>query len=213
MLRPLGSPLPLGFFAFGVGSFLVALEAFGWIPRAEGRMVAFVALLFCAPLELGAALVAIATRDGAAAAILGIFGASWTIYGVSSLAFGPIAPPAATCSFNVVLAVVCLLIAAAALRSKPFFSTLLTAAAIRYGLVGSLALRPESHALGQACGWVGVVLGLAAFYGGEALLIEDTQGRTVLPLFRRADARSAIEGDLHAQLQQIEQEAGVRQQL
>jgi hypothetical protein len=65
----------------------------------------------------------------------------------------------------------------------------------------------------QLSGWLGLLLGATAFYGGTALLLEDGRHHTVLPLFRRAQAQRALEGDLSAQIAEIEKEAGVRQQL
>lgn len=64
-----------------------------------------------------------------------------------------------------------------------------------------------------ASGAVGLPLAALALYGGLALLIEDTQKRTVLPLFRRGAAQRSIESHIADQLESIEQEAGVRNQL
>jgi uncharacterized protein len=62
-------------------------------------------------------------------------------------------------------------------------------------------------------GWLGLPMSAAAFYLALALMIEDTQLQTVLPLGRRGAARSAIESHLRDQVGAIEREAGVRQQL
>jgi hypothetical protein len=50
-------------------------------------------------------------------------------------------------------------------------------------------------------------------YGGLAFLLEDVQKEQVLPVFRRGASKDALEGDLAAQLQQLADEAGVRQAL
>ena len=39
VLRPVGSGLPLGFFAFGIGMLLLACSAIGWIPVSEQKDV------------------------------------------------------------------------------------------------------------------------------------------------------------------------------
>jgi hypothetical protein len=44
-------------------------------------------------------------------------------------------------------------------------------------------------------------------------MLEDSMGRAVLPVFRTGVSREAIEGDLPAQLQRLDSEAGVRQVL
>ena len=50
-------------------------------------------------------------------------------------------------------------------------------------------------------------------YGAAAFLLEETLGRTALPLFRTGASRGAIEGDLSDQLRGLPSEAGVRQTL
>jgi hypothetical protein len=125
-------------------------------------------------------------------------------------------PPPATSPtlgvFYLFLVAVCVLIAAAAMTAKPFFGVLLIVAAARFALVGAYQLA-HVDVLRSVAGIVGLALTAVALYGGEALLVEDTQGRTILPLFRRQRARDAIEGDLDDQLKQVTREAGVRHQL
>jgi hypothetical protein len=65
-----------------------------------------------------------------------------------------------------------------------------------------------SPAVGSRSRWFFVAL-----YGGLALALEDANQETVLPLFRRGQARGAIEGGLDEQLEGLAREAGVRQQL
>jgi succinate-acetate transporter protein len=67
--------------------------------------------------------------------------------------------------------------------------------------------------LETVAGWIGVPLAALSVYGGLALLLEDGQQRTVLPLGRRGRARTSLEGGLTHQLDQAEREAGVRRQL
>jgi uncharacterized protein len=57
-----------------------------------------------------------------------------------------------------------------------------------------------------------VFVGVAG-YVGFATLLEDSARRPVLPMVRRGPARAAFEGGVDAQLEQLEHEAGVRQQL
>lgn len=72
-LRPLASPIPLGFFAFGVGSFVQSGLQLGWIPQSEGQSLALVIGAFVAPAELLAAIVAFLTRETLGATVLGLF--------------------------------------------------------------------------------------------------------------------------------------------
>ena len=62
-------------------------------------------------------------------------------------------------------------------------------------------------------GWLGVAIFAAAMYGGLAFLLEDVERRQILPVFRRGSSRESIEGDLHAQLRELADEAGVRKTL
>jgi hypothetical protein len=64
-----------------------------------------------------------------------------------------------------------------------------------------------------ASGWIAVPILAAAMYGGLAFLLEDVQRRQVLSVFRRGSSRESIEGDLHAQLRELADEAGVRKTL
>jgi len=60
---------------------------------------------------------------------------------------------------------------------------------------------------------VGLVFVGIAGYVGFATLLEANAYRSILPIGRRARARAAIDEGLHAQLSELEHEAGVREQL
>ena len=62
-LRPIGSGLPLGFFAFAIGMLLLGTQALGWIPVSEQRDVGMTLTAFVFPLELIATIVAFLARD------------------------------------------------------------------------------------------------------------------------------------------------------
>ena len=78
VLRPLASPLPLGFFAFGIGSILQSGLQFGLLPQSEVQNLALIfgALVF--PLELLAAILAFPSRETAGATVLSIIAFSPT---------------------------------------------------------------------------------------------------------------------------------------
>jgi short-subunit dehydrogenase len=50
VLRPLGSPLPLGFFSFAVGTVLLGCRELGWVAPRETTTLAVILLAFVAPL-------------------------------------------------------------------------------------------------------------------------------------------------------------------
>jgi hypothetical protein len=67
--------------------------------------------------------------------------------------------------------------------------------------------------LSTATAALGMALVVMSLYGGTAFLIEDLKQRPVLPLGRRGQARSAMQGSLADQLRTVPNETGVRQQL
>jgi uncharacterized protein len=77
VLKPLASPLPLGFFAFGIGSILQSALQFGFIPQEEIQNVALLFGAFVFPLELLAAIVAFPFRETVGATALSMIAFSW----------------------------------------------------------------------------------------------------------------------------------------
>jgi hypothetical protein len=211
-MRPLGSPLPLGFLAFGTGILLLTALDAHWIPPGDQRLVAALALGFCVPLELLAAIFGFLARDTAGGTTMGLFGASWIASALFMLLTPPGTESVAMTFLWGALGVAALVLAATAMMAKPFFSLLLAAAAARFGTSAAHeagvtgAIEPIGTALG-------IALVVLALYGALALLLEDGKRHTVLPLFRMGEAKTALEGDLHDQLRDVSKEPGVRLQL
>lgn len=166
VVRPYGSPLPLGFFAFGIGMFLYAALSAEWVEPTETHTIGVLLAAFVAPLEFTAAILAFLARDTVAGVTLGLFATSWLSGGLLAIMAVPgMLSPAEgywliAFSIVIVLAIFCL-----------------------------------------------------SMYGGLAFLLEDLQGRTVLPIFRVGTSRAAIEEGLGTQLESLENEAGVRRPL
>jgi len=211
VLRPLASPLPIGFFAFAVGSFIFSLPELGWVPHEQLRPTALILLLFVAPLELIAGIVAFWARDGGGATSLCIFGMTWaTVAGVTFYTSDETV--AALGAFLIAISFVILALAVASASGKPVFAGVLILASARF-LIGGLFHLTGSTAFEQIAGWLGFPLCAAALYLGLALLLEDLNRGTVLPLFRRGKARESVESELGHQVKNVEREAGVRSQL
>lgn len=85
MLRPLASPLPVGFFAFAIGSFLFSTLELTWVAESQSRQLAIIMIVFVAPLELLASVLAFWARDAGGATALGLFGATWATVGTITL--------------------------------------------------------------------------------------------------------------------------------
>src|SRR5437868_4919172 len=137
VLRPYGSALPLGFFAFGFGTVLVAALSLHWVPATEGKTVALTLLAFVAPLELIACIFAFLSRDGAGGTSMGIFAASWVAYALFLLTSPPGATSRAIGVFMAMECAVILELGVVALRGKPLLAILLLLAMIR-SLFGAL---------------------------------------------------------------------------
>jgi DNA helicase TIP49 (TBP-interacting protein) len=65
----------------------------------------------------------------------------------------------------------------------------------------------------DAAGVVGLALAALALYAALATVLEEALGRTVLPLGRRGEGKTAIYGSLLEQVGRTPNEPGVRTQL
>jgi uncharacterized protein len=211
MLRPIASPLPLGFFAFGIGSFTFSTLELGRIAKTQIHPLALIMLAFVVPLQLIACVMSFGARDAGGATALGLFGMTWAAVGLVSLEVPEPTVPALGVLL-LCLAAVMITIGAAAVFGKPVFAAVMTLAFARFLSTGIYELG-RGTGWERASGWIGVPLSACAVYLATALLIEDVQHRTVLPLFRRGIARLSVESHLGDQVASVEHEAGVRDQL
>jgi uncharacterized protein len=212
VVRPMGSVLPLGFLAFGVGIFVSAAYALGWIPPKDGRDVFLFVLVFVVPIEAVTAVLAFLARDTAGGTTLGIFAGTWATFGVVGLGLAPGQTSMTLGVFLLADGVVILVLAVAAVTGNPAFSVLLGTACARFVLNGVFELtgsKPVEH----AGGYVGLVLAAVAGYGGLAFLLEDAEHRQVLPMLRHGAAAEALDADLLESLRRLESEPGVRGRL
>src|SRR4051794_23867723 len=86
VVRPYGTSLALGFFAFGIGMLLLGGVSNGWLHPSDRHTVGLLLAAFVFPLELVATIFAFLARDSFGATGLGLFATSW-------LALGPPPPP------------------------------------------------------------------------------------------------------------------------
>ncbi len=211
-VRPYGSPVPLGFFAFGVGMFLYAALDIGWVKPEEQSTIGLLLTSFVTPLQLIATVFAFLCRDGGSATALGVFATSWLAGGLVLLTGKPGVLSPAFGSYLVAFTCVILMLGIASLAGKPLLSAFLLVSSFR-GIFGAVYEFGGGHGWDVASGAVALAAFTIALYGGLAFLLEDTLGRTVLPLARRAASREAIEESLPAQLRTVADEAGVRHTL
>jgi hypothetical protein len=213
-VRPIGSPLALGFFAFAVGIFLFGAYDVGWVPLKETSQVGLILLAFVAPLEIVAGILAFLSRDTAAATGLTMLSAVWAVNGLALLTGTPGTTSVALGLFLLALAAVLPGLAVPAFKGKPLFGVLFAASVVRFALAGVYQLTGVTT-LNTVGGCLSMIVALFALYGGIALLVEDVRQRTILPLGRRGEAREWLEDErsLANQLSRVGREAGVRHQL
>ncbi len=212
VLRPLASPLPLAFFAFGAGSLMLSGLQLGLIPTSETRSVALVQAAFVFPPMALASVLAFLSRETLGATIMALISASWLANGLIDLTTPPTSTNATQGLLALALAAILLLVGIGALLGKPLLGVVIALASARFATSGLYDLTAATT-LQTASGVLGCVIAVIALYGGLALGLEDLQGKTVLPIGRRGAARRAFEGDLGEQVGPVESEAGVRKQL
>lgn len=212
VLRPLGSALPLGFFAFGTGMAILAGADIPLFPLSDIHLAGDLLLTFVAPLEILAAVFAFLARDGMAGTGLGVFAASWATVGVQDLLLKPGSTDPVLGLYLLAFCVVVALLGTVASRGQPLLSLILLISSVRTALAGIYEVSSIKPVF-TAAGIVALVLTVIAYYGAVAFLLEDTAHHTVLPLARRGSARTSLAGGLDDQLLGIEREAGVRRSL
>lgn len=213
VVRPIASPLALGFLALAVGSFVVAGYELSWVNRfGNARAVGLIVLSVPVPLQFVSAVVGFAARDVVAATGMGMLSGTWLATGlviltgppgVTSPALGLLLVSAAT-SIGVT--------AITAAITKELAGAVMGLASVRFYLAGAseLTASPTWRVAAGACG---IALAVLAVYAALAFEAESVSGRTVLPTGRRGSGRLAMAGTLSDQLAGIEHESGVRRQL
>jgi succinate-acetate transporter protein len=212
VVRPLGSVLPIGFLAFGVGAFVTSAFALGWIAPHESRQVYTLLLTFVVPVQALAAIFAFLSRDTPGGTTLSILGATWCTLGVAGLSLEPGATSQTLGVFLLADGVVIAVLAVAALAGNPAFTVILGVACVRFAMNGTYELTARTG-FAHAAGWIGIILAVVAAYAAIAFLLEDAKQRPVLPMLRHGPSGDAVESDFADQIEGIEREPGVRANL
>jgi hypothetical protein len=89
VLRPLATPLPLGFLALALATTVFSAVQLGWVPPDQGRVAALTALGATVPLQLTAAVVGFLARDPVAATGMGVPTGTWAVVGLTTLTSPP----------------------------------------------------------------------------------------------------------------------------
>lgn len=210
-LRPLGTPLPLGFVGLAVATSVLSSFNLGWIPTSEQHQVAYVLMAFAFPLQFVATILLFLARDAPNGAGNGVLSVTWLTLGILLLTSRP-GSLSLTASILLFAAAAALLPSAStAALSKLVPGAVMTGSALKYLLTG-LYERFGGTAWEHAAGWEGIVLAALAIYAALASDLEGCLRRDVLPLGRHGSGVKAVRQGLTDQLAELEREPGVRQQ-
>jgi succinate-acetate transporter protein len=213
VLRPIGSPLPLGAMALVPSGLLLAGLQLGWFPDSETASIPYLILGFAVPLQFAASILAFLGRDAVVGTGFGIFTGTWLAFGLSGLANGVTQTSKVLGVFFLAVGFLfALLMLGGVVAGKVAAGMIVLAGSARF-LVSGLYELTAASGLKTAAGIVGLVFVGVAAYAGVASLMEDSARHTILPLGRRGLARTSFEDGLDAQLNDLEHEAGVREQL
>jgi succinate-acetate transporter protein len=211
-VRPIASPLTLGFLALAVGTFTLSGAELSWIASAQDSYVALAVLVFVFPLQAISSTYGFLARDSIASTGMGPLSGAWLTTGL--LTYLAPAGHAIGALGLALLAVAAVLLtpAVVGLASKPLASLVITGASLRFFLTGIYELSGGAP-WKQAAAAEGLLLAVLAVYAALAFELEDSRLRTVLPTFRRGAGRQAMIGTMAEELAQLHHEAGVRKQL
>jgi succinate-acetate transporter protein len=209
VLRPIGSPLPLGFFTVAIDNVVVSTLQWGLLPAGDRRAVALIVLpAFVVQAIVG--IIAIGARDSIAGTLMLSFATTWLVDFLILYVY-PAGAAAALGIFYIVFAVFIALMLVTALLKRALAAVLLVATP-RF-LVAGIAELTGNRAVAQAGAVLGFLLAAVAMYTAFALLLEDARGREILPIGRQGAARAATHGTLAVELRDIERQPGVRRTL
>jgi succinate-acetate transporter protein len=212
VLRPLATPLPLGFLGLFFATMLVSGVQLGWVPVGDQRDLAIGILVLTVPVQFIACIYGFLVRDLVAGTGMGLLAGAWGTVALVLL----LSPPGSTSAglaWVLVLAGTALLVPAfAAGQAKVLAAAVTLGTAVRFW-VTAVYEWGGSHAWETAAGGVGIALGVLALYAALAFEIEDQRRRTVLPTLRRKAGEKAMTAGLAEQVDQAHHEAGVRKVL
>lgn len=211
VLRPIGSPLPLGFLGLVGGTVSLAGLQLGWVPQSQHATVGLVMIAFVFPLQLISSIFGFLARDTVAGTGMGVLAGTWLTIGIVTFQMPVVAGNRALALLLFVSAAAMLSPVAAAATGKIVPSAIMALASLRFMLTGLYQWFGSSWA--HVSGWEGIVLAVLALYGALGLELEDTLRRTVLPVGRHGVGRRAIDGSLTDEIHLVGREAGVREQL
>jgi len=211
-VRPIASPLTLGFLALAVGTFTVAGVELSWIKVGQDRFAGLAVMLFVFPLQAVGSVYGFLARDSIAGTGMALLAGGWLVIGALTYTDHHGEAIGALGLILLAIATTVLVPAAVGLAGKPLASLVMTGTALRFYLTAAYQLSGGT-AWKDAAAAEGLLLATAAIYAALAFELEDSRLRTVLPTLRRGPGRQAMSGTMADELADVHREAGVRKQL
>ncbi|AQT70882.1 GPR1/FUN34/YaaH family transporter [Streptomyces sp. fd1-xmd] len=208
-LRPIASPMPLGFYTVAIASVIVGCFQLGLFEEGARRAVGL-AVLPAFVLQLLVSWFAFGARDVVAATLMACFSGLWLATALTLVLEAP-GSMRVLGVLNAVFALFAVLMASVAGRKRALWLVLCTA--VPRFAVAALAGLTGVPWVAAVSGVLGLLLAAVALYTAFALMLEDMRGEEVLPIGRSGPAHHAVEGDLAVQLRNLERQAGVRRTL
>ncbi|MFF2193017.1 hypothetical protein [Streptomyces sp. NPDC058157] len=191
VLRPIGTPVPVGFLALAGAAFVTAALQLGWAPPAERQAVAVVMVAFAFPLQLFASVLGFRARDTAFGTAMAVLAGSWLVQG-ALLGTGPVPGTRHVLGLFLMVTAASLLVPIAAAGTGKIAATLVIGcAALRLGAAGLHELT-GGPGWEDAAGLIGLVLTATALYAAAAFALEDTRHGALLPVGRRGPRSDAV---------------------
>ncbi|MBZ4321311.1 GPR1/FUN34/YaaH family transporter [Streptomyces huiliensis] len=213
-LRPIASPMPLGFYAVAIASVVVGCLQLG-VLGPDARQAVGLVILPAFVLQLLVSILAFGARDVLAASLMACFSGMWLATSLV-LVLDPAGGTRVLGVLNAVFALFALMMASVAARKRALWLVLCVAVP-RFAVAAAHNLTAHNltgrDGLGAVSGVLGLLLAAVALYTAFALMLEDMRGVGVLPIGRTGPAYAAVEGDLTVQLRDLERQAGVRRTL
>ncbi|HWD02050.1 MAG TPA: hypothetical protein VG674_06315 [Amycolatopsis sp.] len=175
VLRPISSPLPLGFLALFTGSVLLSAVQLRWIPGTQSHFVAIGVLGIVVPLQLVSCVFGFLGRDPAFGTGMGVLSGTWAAAGVSLLAAPPGQVEPALGVVLITAATALLVPTVVGALGKVLVALVMGGASARFAITGVYELTGSS-AWEHSCGIMGIVVAAAAGYAALAFELEGAPG-------------------------------------
>lgn len=211
VLRPFGTPLPLGFLGQAVASLSFSALQLGWIGTGQSHTVAWSILVLTVPLQLLAGVLGFLGRDPVAGTGTALLAGGWGATAVVTLST-PVGSTSAGLGMVLLGLGAALLVPVTVGWTKAAAALVMLLSSARFAATGIYELG-VAPAWESTAGWLGLALCAVSFYSALAFEMESTSNRTVLPVGRSGSARLAERGDLADQQRSLANEAGVTEVL